>query len=168
MNLDQLWIGDILQSKSTGKQGKYAGQVDGKAKVQIGDDYILLDKMDVTIIEEESVLANYVYEQEEDLEVPEGLELPEKTLDLHIEVLNPNLVNAEPARILDYQIKAFKAFIENAYKNKKYSIIIIHGKGTGVLKKEIVSFIKYHPMVFNFHTYHEGALQLVLSQRMII
>jgi dsDNA-specific endonuclease/ATPase MutS2 len=58
-------------------------------------------------------------------------------IDLHIENLLDNWQRMSNYDILQYQMRFFKNKLENLMAKKTPKIIIIHGKGEGVLKSEI-------------------------------
>ena len=62
-------------------------------------------------------------------------------IDLHIEVLYPEAVHWTVADILQKQMIACRAFVEKAVAKKKKQVVIIHGKGEGVLKSEIYRYL---------------------------
>lgn len=90
-------------------------------------------------------------------------------IDLHIEVLYPEAVHWTVADILQKQMIACRAFIEKSVANKKKKVVIIHGKGEGVLKSEIYRYlgraqdylhlsISYHDA--DFRQFGTGATQV--------
>ena len=131
--VDDLWVGDLLRLKKSGRIGKFEAIIDGKIRVKIDDKTVL------------TTITNLEYyiepKTEHHLFLPDDgvtdICPPERVIDLHIEKLNPSLTNGKPERILDYQIKAAKEYLEQVIALKYSSVIIIHGKGTGVLKLEI-------------------------------
>jgi len=83
---------------------------------------------------------------------------------MHIDKLNPSLESNRPERIFDFQMKAFDSYLRRSIKEKKTSIKIIHGKGTGVLKAEIESILKYHPQVLQSFSIHDGgAIEVIFT-----
>ncbi|MFK8038223.1 MAG: Smr/MutS family protein [Crocinitomicaceae bacterium] len=90
-------------------------------------------------------------------------------IDLHIEVLFPEAIHWAEGDILQKQMIACRAFVEKAVAFKLKRVILIHGKGEGVLKSEIYRYlnrvqdhlhieISYHDA--DFHTFGIGATQV--------
>ena len=55
-------------------------------------------------------------------------------------------------------LNAIDKFIDNAILNGLHRVDIIHGKGTGALKKSISEYLKKHPAVLSFRlgNWNEG------------
>ncbi len=62
-------------------------------------------------------------------------------IDLHIEVLMPEATYWLVSDILQKQMIACRSFVEKVVANHLKRIILIHGKGEGVLKNEIYSYL---------------------------
>jgi|694.fasta_scaffold27998_4 hypothetical protein len=76
---------------------------------------------------------------------------PQRTLiDLHADKLSQVPRNANPAEILDIQMKVFDNFYEQALVHQLEQIIVIHGIGTGRLKDEIHAFLRTKREVKSF------------------
>lgn len=45
-------------------------------------------------------------------------------------------------------------FINDNYKLKKYKIVVIHGKGEGILKRKIHDSLKTNKLVSNYYLYN--------------
>lgn len=134
MDLSELWIGDHVKIKSTQEVGTYEGK--------LGNDIAIIKvhrkKKEVVASDLESFTLP---KQKKTLEL---LELKERTvstvpeqLDLHIEKLNSSLQEAKPERILDFQIKACKQYLQDAITLRRHTVKVIHGKGSGQLKAEV-------------------------------
>lgn len=78
--------------------------------------------------------------QKNQSEADEDLLLDE--IDLHIEKLKPKHQGLNNAQIIDIQIKAADRAISKAISLHRKKLILIHGKGKGVLKNEIRKLIK--------------------------
>ena len=66
-------------------------------------------------------------------------------VDLHIEHLIENYRNLSNYEIIQIQIRHCKFTIEEAIKNNITKLVIIHGKGEGVLKEEVRQLLKKYP-----------------------
>lgn len=93
-------------------------------------------------------------------------------IDLHIEVLMPEAVNWGVGDILQKQMIACRAFVEKAVANKFKRVILIHGKGEGVLKSDIYRYlnrvqdhlhvgVSYHDA--DYRSFGTGATQVNFS-----
>lgn len=58
-------------------------------------------------------------------------------IDLHIDKLLDDTTGMQPKDILDYQVSKFRQTMEAHKKEKCKRIVFIHGKGEGVLRKEL-------------------------------
>ncbi|MBQ6963086.1 MAG: DUF2027 domain-containing protein [Paludibacteraceae bacterium] len=58
-------------------------------------------------------------------------------IDLHIDKLLDDTTGMQPKDILDYQVSKFRQTMETHKKEKGKRIVFIHGKGEGVLRKEL-------------------------------
>jgi hypothetical protein len=133
-----LWIGDKFILRSSNRLGTYEGKSkDGKLRIKV-EGKILLTNIANLKKYEESDVQEICWNDEpiEKINIKKNLGYP-KSIDLHIEVLSPDLLHAQPARILEYQIQSFKRYIEGAKSAKVSRVTIIHGKGAGVLMREI-------------------------------
>jgi len=147
LDLKILWIGDSLRIKSSGKEGVFAGLgKDGKARIKYKGKILLVKSTNLEIVEdqEEDELIN-----EENLESTIFEIAPSQPeynftneLDLHINKLNPELENGHPQLIIDNQLVVCREFIKHSIKKKKNVVTIVHGKGKGVLKAEVLHLLK--------------------------
>lgn len=76
------------------------------------------------------------------------------TLDLHGETVASSKV------LID-------AFLKEHYKNRNQLVKIVHGIGTGVLKKNIPLILKSHPLVLKYQTdfFNSGVLIVEIKER---
>ncbi|MBP5742404.1 MAG: DUF2027 domain-containing protein [Paludibacteraceae bacterium] len=58
-------------------------------------------------------------------------------VDLHIDKLLDDTTGMQPKDILDYQVSKFRQVMDANKKSKGKKIVFIHGKGEGVLRKEL-------------------------------
>lgn len=141
MIISELWIGDLIRLKKSGRVGKFAGiSPEQKIKVKIGDKVILTTPGNL-----EHAPDNHSDSEDQFIPRPtltkQTLKPLNSVIDLHIEILNPSLLNARPERIIDFQVTAAKDFLEKAIEQGFPKIEIIHGKGAGVLKMEVEHLI---------------------------
>lgn len=90
-------------------------------------------------------------------------------IDLHIEKITGNYFYMNNAQMLEFQINFFKKQLNKAIKNNIKNIVFIHGKGSGVLKyniiKELEKYNDVHYSDASFLDYGEGATLVVLQKR---
>jgi len=160
IDLKELWIGDLIKIISTGKVGKFEGVNDnGDARIKIKNEFLSVRASDLIIYLEKEKEPIIKFEEST---TARKIEL-EDIFDLHIEVLNPNLIDSLPERILDFQVKAFTAYLNAAKKSYKSEFTVIHGKGEGILKNYITSIIKNDKDVKLYDSINDGgAIRFVL------
>ena len=72
------------------------------------------------------------------------LEAPPEVVDLHIDKIEPDHEQLQPAEILDHQMKYFILALDKAYALSYEKITFIHGLGNGILKNKIRSYVVKH------------------------
>lgn len=159
--IDNLWIGDKLISIKSGLRGRFEGiHKSGKIRVK--------NNNKIHLIPRENLMPDDTEEEDVDLEFlseRKTLRFPAEikdTIDLHIEKLRPDLLNALPERIVDIQIKAFTNQL-SIWKDSGYKIVtVIHGKGAGVLRAHIRELLRFEPSIQSFQSINnDGATQIV-------
>lgn len=165
MNLNDLWVGDYVKLIKSGRIGRFHASSDnGKIKAKLENDKIV----NTTISNIEKMPDDYL---------PEIPKLTSKrtkpssktkpisdTIDLHYEVLFSNQLQTKPERILQLQIGAAKEFIESAIANKLYRIVIIHGKGEGILKSEILHLLTFYDEInYRLEINQGGATEVIFK-----
>lgn len=81
-------------------------------------------------------------------------------IDLHFEALKNNLSFTDPNQILQKQLTACKSFIKKSLDKKVKRIVLIHGKGEGILKAEIHLYLNKLKSEFAIKLkYHEAPYQ---------
>lgn len=60
-----------------------------------------------------------------------------------------------------------KEFIIDNYKMGKFKVVIVHGKGTGVLKKTVHDMLKKEPLVEKFYLdfFNDGATIVKIKEK---
>jgi hypothetical protein len=161
LKLDQLWIGDFVHSRSLNKTGRFEGEVTpGVARVRFGDQEKLLPADDLEQADDPQVTAQMEVgdPEEESIDVIDTVQF-DRTIDLHIEVLNPAITEETPANILRYQLSRCRDFLEQAVRHRADQVKIIHGRGEGVLRREIEILLDDHPVVNHYHEDSRGGAQ---------
>ena len=162
MDLTTLWIGDEVKIRSSGKTGFFEGIEAGKAKVRIDGGYTFHAAHDLEL-----------FETPKDDDLMKILELtPRKVarkgisfsniMDLHLEKL-PNYSPGSGISILDYQISKCREFIEEVIHRKLSTATIIHGKGAGVLREQIMTLLSAYKQIKVQHPKNDGgAIEVLL------
>ena len=68
--------------------------------------------------------------------------VPLPSIDLHIQVLNPNLKEASALEIFDYQMEACRVFLRDSNAQGIKKIKVIHGVGSGKLADAVSRIAK--------------------------
>ncbi|MDX1349678.1 MAG: Smr/MutS family protein [Putridiphycobacter sp.] len=132
------------------------------------DNYVLHDHLVVESIETKDAVRKRV-STNKTTDTAEKEDSNPYEIDLHIEVLFPEAAHWSTADILQKQMISCRAFVEKAIANKSKHVVLIHGKGEGVLKSEIFRYlnriqnhlhvgISYHDA--DFRTFGTGATQV--------
>jgi len=166
MDLNELWIGDQVKIISLQQQATFEGINDeGKAKLKVATEYTFVDADDVELMTEEELAKTAPSEIEE---TPQQKKLPtekfEPTIDLHIEALHPDHKSLAPEMILPYQIKKCKEHVEKAIRLFAPSMVIIHGKGTGLLRQEVAHLLRNYKEVLHAVPLSDGGAWEVYMQ----
>lgn len=71
---------------------------------------------------------------------------------------------------VDEALPKLDAFIHAAFRAGYYSVRVVHGKGSGILRREVDRYLSTHPLVRSHRLcdrYHggDGATQVELSDR---
>ena len=158
---NELWVGDPLQVKSTGIVGKYHSHKGSRVIIDCKGSNISADKADIRLYKAKKLKVELTFEDEVQ---PLSVINFNDTLDLHIHKLAPHMENQPQARILDFQIEKARQFVHNAIDNKRYQLLIIHGKGSGVLKAETHEMLKdFHKVRYTFDKNDGGATEVWLD-----
>lgn len=150
MDLNDLWIGDLVCILSSDKRGTFEGVgTDGRARIRCNGKILLVRSKNLRVValeEKNSLLTSILKASTTDSppKVKAKARIFKSILDLHIEALNPSMRNEMPQMILKHQIDACKDFVDKASVNGIRSITIIHGKGTGQLKREVEHILAMH------------------------
>ena len=166
VDINSLWIGDLVWLHTNGARGTFEGEKDGLAKIKIDGRIMLADPSDLRMhrnIEREDL------DDLDDLEKPRDVQnqntVPTNVIDLHLDkwpLYKPS--NGIPA--LDFQIRQCINFIDTAIQQRISSIIIIHGKGAGVLRTSVRHHLSLRKEVFQIHDLHNGgAMEVILHYR---
>lgn len=168
MQLKDLWVGESVLIKSSGKTGKFEGiNKEGKARIRVESKILLVtgDNLDVVPEKEHfQDIHDFLNSENKSENKTKPLKVKfDHTLDLHIDKLAPHMENERPARIMEYQLQESDLFIREAIDKNYPHITIIHGKGQGVLKEAIEHQLKqFHQIRFTFSKNGGGAVEVWL------
>lgn len=151
MDLKSLWIGDLVKIIGTEIIGSFEGMESDKIaliKVNHHIKKFLADQLEL-INEDEEITPDISDITSPDIIKPKNTRL-DNMIDLHIERLNPAMLQSTPDRILPYQLQKFEEFIQYHMTLTNAYVIIIHGKGEGVLRQQIHELLslKYKARMF--------------------
>ena len=164
MNTNELWIGDKVIIKASGKEGVFEGiSSDGRARVKWQNKILLTKLHNLKKVNEPKAKKTVNLPTIATKTRKRALDF-NPTLDLHIEVLNPSIMNEAPQLILNHQILRCKEHIDQALSLHLSSVNIIHGKGTGQLKREVEHLIAMNDYVrFSIPQNDGGATEIWLK-----
>ncbi len=94
------------------------------------------------------------YSRRVDIHNPEKLAHFPREIDLHIEALRPNAGKMDAAIILQIQLRAFEDYLNEAIRLGIDEILIVHGKGEGVLRQKIHDSLDKSPYVKKYEKVH--------------
>lgn len=80
---------------------------------------------------------------------------PQWEVDLHIETILSKFNHLTNYEIVQLQLKKCKNAIERAIQRKVYKLVIIHGKGSGVLREEVHQLLKNYPVEIRDSRYQD-------------
>jgi len=163
MDIKQLWIGENVKILSSSRIGRYEGLAkDGRARVSINGKVYLVKGANLRIYEEPKVdrVRELMAEMSQGSKPKKNVESDDK-IDLHIKVLNPTLHNGVPEHILSYQLKSCKSFVESAISRNLWSISIIHGKGAGVLRSEVLNLLENYDQIDRVESIKDNGAQRI-------
>ena len=89
-----------------------------------------------------------IYVSPEDLEAVNGKQTPPERLQVHVPV--PTGIRSEidlRGMRVEEALPVVDKFLSDAVLAGLHEVKMIHGMGTGILRKNVVSFLKEHPLV---------------------
>lgn len=163
MDLKELWIGEDVEVLSSGRVGRYEGtSKDGRARISSQGKVYLIKQSNLKIYEEPKVDKVSVMMDEMNRRSNScKLGSTEDKIDLHIKTLNPSLVHGLPEHILNYQVTSCRSFIKQAIKSRVWAVTIIHGKGAGVLRSEVLGLLKNYNQVDRIEAIKDNGAQRI-------
>lgn len=160
MNLDDLWIGDVLRIKSTGTIGIFSGQTSsGLAIIKTDSGFenqVLAADLEIYTEPEKPLVLTFEDDQKTYSPAKQDLDIAD-FIDLHYDQLTQYYLH-ERGHILEFQLEKCEEFILKSIANKAAYVRIIHGKGEGVLKKAVDALLKKYSSAVSLSSAHfDGA-----------
>ena len=162
VDIKELWIGDRLRIMSSGKKGTFEGMTSvGLARVKVDGMMHFVPPDQLELVAEDAFEPESTLDWEEnDLKSEEVA----AQIDLHIEKLNPSMVHRSPQEILAHQKQRCASYLEKASSSKVDRVVIIHGKGVGALRQEILDLLHRRTDVRHIQlTNNGGATEVFFS-----
>ncbi len=165
MDLNDLWIGDKVKMISSGEIGKFEGvDPSGMANVRIGKELKLAAPSDLMQEEDEDVFIQPKKKVQKgkdfNFEIMEMASFNRK-FDLHMESFNDYEPRSWPSGELDFQVYKCRNYLKEAIKNRVPRVEIIHGRGKGILKNEVMNLLFVFDEVKSVNRHeHEGMLEV--------
>jgi dsDNA-specific endonuclease/ATPase MutS2 len=163
-SLKDLWIGDLVRVVPTGMIGKFEGSSGDKARILIEGRHHWIEVKDIEVYDEPEPEASLIELLGLEEEKPKKEKSPSfsNELDLHLDKLPPYSSDSGLS-ILDYQLNHCRQFLEEVIKRRYTSATIIHGKGEGILRDQVIHLLKdFHQIRQHLPKYNGGALEVLI------
>lgn len=137
--LKALWIGDRVKWKNSSKSGLFHGIQDAdKAKIMVDGKMMITSASEIEIVKEPEEtgfeLQDWLEEDHSKAKVSKTKIIAFQTeIDLHFNREHKSTLT--PDQVLDWQLSKCREHIETAISKRLNRIIIIHGKGEGILRQ---------------------------------
>lgn len=157
LDINELWIGDRLRIKADGRLATFEGQINEQLRVRVGEKLMVMHVDMLEIAPEEKEITMPIVQESRSFD-PINFETH---LDLHLESLDPSRKNDSPIQIRAYQIRRCREFLESALRLKIREVTIIHGKGEGVLKSDVLQLLSEFSGISAIEELHQGGAQRI-------
>jgi DNA-nicking Smr family endonuclease len=160
VSIDDYWIGDRVWIAHLHCEGIFEGTQGEMAVVKVKGRKELVAFPELTRLDEPAHEPGVDPDDYSGRQVGKFSDISlDDTLDLHIDTLNPGLIHAGPEQILAHQRIRLKDYIRKAIDQRKYKVTIIHGKGEGVLRSEVLHMLAGMAEIERVqHELHGGAV----------
>lgn len=173
VRLQDLWIGDKVLLTKSGRIGSYLGKTtQGKARIKVEESVYLVDPKFLQSVADDSTLPSVDdllgdMNTKSQSQIISDFKSPniykDNSIDLHIEKLAPDMLKQPASMILNFQKQQTYQFIKASIAAKTPIITIIHGRGAGVLREEVIIIAQqFSEIRFTFQTNNNGALEVWL------
>ncbi|MBK8699904.1 MAG: Smr/MutS family protein [Saprospiraceae bacterium] len=166
LNIDELWIGEKVRLVKSGREGVFAGKSqDGRARISFDGNILLTEAQNLEIVEDKGSeeLPHFWEKELKPIKKAPQISLPfSPEIDLHLEKLPNNMRTSPLASKIDLQLEACRNHIETAITRKQVRILIIHGKGEGILRQMVHQMLDgYREVKWKFVTNQGGATEVL-------
>ncbi len=155
VDLKALWVGDKCLIISSDRIGIFQGVSGRRARIKVGEKLYLVTAANLELYTEPEPPIPSLFEDAEPTR-PTDFHQFNNSIDLHISALAPHMENEIPIRILSHQKEALANFLDEAEEKGARILSIIHGKGSGVLKSEVIHELKGRSSVKIYFDIHDG------------
>lgn len=161
IDLQDVWVGDLLRQKSTGEMGRYEGARNNQALVNLSGRVLAVDVQDLELVDEQDVEEEIFLDQDESPAAPKANFT--NVIDLHLEALPPYDPRSGVSEI-EFQMRYCLQFMQEVVRRKLSSATIIHGKGRGILKQEVMHLLDgFDEVRFSIPTHDGGAVEILMQ-----
>lgn len=162
-------IGDSVQWIDKPWKGRILDIQGARARVLLEDGFDeWVNVKNLTVVPESNLMSQipiYDSKNEEKHVIVRPLKVEE--IDLHIEHLTTEWRTIPTEKILERQLSAFEEEVQVCLRNKVDELIVIHGKGKGILKKCIIDSIRSKSNIesieLNESRYKNAAIKICFS-----
>ncbi|HRD06345.1 MAG: Smr/MutS family protein [Saprospiraceae bacterium] len=168
IKLEELWIGDKLRVIKNGRIGEFIGKDQhGHAKLRFGKEEGLFMVSEIELVvesEPEFDWSEWLDEKHPVQKKPKPLPKFSTEIDLHFD--DGKKGSLLPEQVLDQQLDACKLHIEMAIAKRINRIVIIHGKGEGVLRHLVHQLLEnYTDVQWKMVINQGGATEVIFYYR---
>ena len=166
LDITSLWIGDLVTLISDGSTGTFEGMNHAQVKIKVDGEIKLVHPKDLTpYIPPKEDESHDLEDIEESADASTQPTPPGRVVDLHLEKWS-SYQSSSGISALDFQLKKCDEFLDSAIKHRYNSIVIIHGKGAGVLKAHVRQLLTTRQEIFQIQdTRNGGALEVIFHFR---
>jgi dsDNA-specific endonuclease/ATPase MutS2 len=112
--------------------------------------YVSPEKL-AEMIAARGIVDKDAFDKNEPKPVKEKKEKEPPSIDLHIYELIESESGLTNAQMVKIQLDAMDNFLKRAMKNRWKRVVVVHGKGQGVLRAEVRRFLAKNPEKFEFY-----------------
>ena len=159
IQIDELWIGDSLRHRPTGRQGTFEGLFEGQVRIRHANGEIRGSVNEFELVEEIEESPVDVFA--EPTQVARTSSSEDHVVDLHVEKIAPDRTHEHPILLRALQNRLGRERLEEAIRAKWPTLTLIHGRGEGVLKSDILQWLQDYEEVQRVESVHAGGATLV-------
>lgn len=168
LNLDELWIGERVRLIKNGQSGRFEGSTaEGLARISVDGHIVVTEAHNLELEKEDNddnPIDSWLNQPHIPKAKPEPIKLFTKEIDLHFDETASRAITSD--QVLDWQLRKCRKHIETAINKKVSNIIIIHGKGEGVLRNLVHQMLdSYAEVQWKMLINQGGATEVVFYYR---